>query len=131
MAGFCELEAGLQAPILDLPSAKWPIVSGRHAENSRFWEIVVGDRVRSHCVGELPVQLVEFSAMPGGKLGTPSLDCHAEPAVQLAKFLSIAVGKLAMRSRAAARYGFFCGSFNPHLTPHKFGSLPVTFFLRK
>jgi hypothetical protein len=47
MAGFCELATSLRAPILGILGAKWPIVSGGHLKNSRFWEIAPGDRVRS------------------------------------------------------------------------------------
>jgi hypothetical protein len=46
MAGFCELATSLQAPILGIPRAKLPIVSGGHLKNSRFWETTAGDRVR-------------------------------------------------------------------------------------
>ena len=47
MAGFCELVTSLQALILGILTAKWPIVSGGHLKNSRFWETAAGDRVRS------------------------------------------------------------------------------------
>jgi|SRR5882724_11923386 len=47
MAGLCELAASLRAPIFGILRTKWPIVSGGHLKNSRFWEIAAGDRVRS------------------------------------------------------------------------------------
>src|SRR6267142_3861251 len=47
MAGFYEFVTGLQAPISGILRAQWSIVSGGLLENSRFWETLVGDRVRS------------------------------------------------------------------------------------
>ena len=47
MVGFRESGTGLQAPVSGILIAKCPIVSGGNLENSRFWEIAPGDKVRS------------------------------------------------------------------------------------
>jgi hypothetical protein len=68
MAGFCELVTSLQALILGILTAKWPIVSGGHLKNSRFLETGAVDRVRSalrdRC-GSLLVEQVPLSAKIG------------------------------------------------------------------
>jgi hypothetical protein len=99
MAGFCELTRSLQAPILGILRAKWPIVSGGHLKNSRFWEIAAGDRVRSALHGELAVQLAEFSALAAGKLGMPSPHCRAETTVQRHKIPGISGSSLGISAR--------------------------------
>jgi hypothetical protein len=57
---------------------KWPIVSGGYSENSRFWEIPAGDRVRPALRDESPVQSLNIS---------PLLSTHAASVLAVADAL--------------------------------------------
>jgi hypothetical protein len=69
MAGFCELATSLQAPVFGSLRGKWPIISGGHLKNSRFWEIAAGDRVRSALRGRGCSAICQICRLVGGKVG--------------------------------------------------------------
>jgi hypothetical protein len=63
MAGFCWVTN------LGFLRGKWPKVSGRHLENSRFWEISIGDRVGPALCGRVYTAICQRRLVTAGDLG--------------------------------------------------------------
>ena len=91
MAGFCELATSLQAPILGILGAKWPIVSGGHLKTPVFGRLRPETGFDLHCVAEATVQTHKISGITGSRLGISRAHCRAAAGVGLDIRMGLAV----------------------------------------